>query len=983
MTARETAIAIVGGACNDVCMVTSPTSATMVGRDAELTSLLAAFGRSTSGAPQAVLVSGEAGIGKTRLLRVFGDEVAARANVLVGQCINLGDTPTPYGPLVAILRGVVDGLGADAALSVAGPGRDALLLLLPELGDGPVDWSEVSASRLHEVVAVLIEEYARRAPLVLMIEDLHWADASTLTMLRFLLRAITDSRLLLVLSFRREDVRRGDPVRAFIAEGEQARLLDRVELERLDRSEVRDLAELILGRAIDEDSLSSVFDRAEGVPFFVEELVCCSGGRMPDTLRDLMLTRYDQLDETAQRVVRVLSGSEGWLPHPLLSAVADMPDDELDAAIRSAVQANIVTVDGEAYCFRHALLREAVHDELLPGERGRLHLAFATALESHPDLAPSPAAIAYHWHAAHDTRRALVASVRAMEDAKTSYAYATASRLGELAIELWDSVPDADELTGTTKVKLLARVGSALRNAGDGERALTTVNAALAEAEQVSPPPEILVRLLRDKAQYVANLGRPGSVELLIDALAMMSDTDADDNSQHVKDERLRANLLNTLAGRYMVGGLLHEAIVTARTAFTVAEATGNEAEMSIAANLSGMSRGQLGDVSAALADLEIAREHAIDGNSQLRYSVNFSDLMMNIGRFREAVDIAEAGYARAKELGVERSSGTMLLHNIVDPLLQLGEIDRAEKLIEQSLAMSTHSAFLSYTRKTKIRALLWRGDVATAQRLAREWLPGIRSNGAVDHQVWYAVGDVEATLAAAQGEWAAAWHTMRAMLDHTGPIMYGFHRSRLLDAAAIVARLRVAPGPLTLDDVEQAATAVREAWVAVPDPMRTATWTTVIDALLLPPGPDSRDPLSAAVEAAEDESVPALIRPLVSLQLARALVAAGERAAAQQRIENAAHAASVLSHVGLQREVADFAAAAGLAAGGQTDAAVLTARERQVLDLIAEGLSNRQIGERLFISAKTASVHVSAILRKLGVSTRTEAAVAAQQIAR
>ncbi|WP_143033976.1 AAA family ATPase [Paramicrobacterium humi] len=951
-------------------------SATMVGRGAELARLHDTFERSAAGEPQAVLVSGEAGIGKTRLLSTFGEEVSSRANVLVGQCIDLGSTPTPYGPLIPVLRGIVAGMGAEAALSAAGPGRDALLLLLPELGDGPVNADEVSAARLREVVVVLIEEYAERAPLVLMIEDLHWADASTLTMLRFMLRAITGARLLLVLSLRNEDVRRGHPVREFVIEGERARLLERIELDRLDRDDVRELVEQILTRPVDADALERVVDRAEGVPFYVEELACCSDGPMPETLRDLLLARYDQLDESAQRIVRVISCAEGWLTHPILSAVAGMADDELDAAIRLAVQANIITLGADSYRFRHALLREAVYEELLPGERGRLHLAFATTLEQHPELAPSPAAIAHHWHAAHDSRRALAASVTAMDAAKDAYAYATASRLGELAIELWDGVPDAEEVTGTTKVRLLARVGSALRNAGEGERALATVSAALEEAERTPQPAAVQVRLLRDKAQYLANLGRPGSIELLTDALAMFA-TGAGEAGE-LEDDRLRAELLNTLAARYMVAGRSHEAIVTAREAYELAEQSGDDAEMSIAANLSGVSRDALGDVAGALDDFAVAGKHAVTENSFLRYSVNYSDLLLNEGRYREAVEVARAGYERARELGVERSSGTMLLHNMVDPLLLLGDIDEAEKLITRSLAMNTLLVFQAYAQKTKIEALLWRGELAEAESRARDWLPALRAIGAVERQVWYALADAEASVAVAAGDIPAAWRVFERVLADPGPIMLGYHRRALLLAATVVSRLRVSPGDLGADDVAAAAAAVQASWQAMPDAVRTAEWTRIIDAALAIPDAAAVDRLEAAHDAAAHESLPATVPPFLCLQLARALVDAGDRARARELLQSAAKAASALSHIGLQREVADYASAAGLEENDAAGPLGLTARERQVLELVADGLSNRQIGERLFISAKTASVHVSAILRKLGVATRTEAAVAA-----
>lgn len=969
----------VGASWHDGDMVT-PVHATMVGRDIELRTLAAAFERSIEGNPQAVLVAGEAGIGKTRLLREFRERARTRANVAVGQCIDYGATPVPYAPIVGVLREIVADMGAEAARDVVGPGRDALLLLLPELGDGPVDWSEVSASRLHDAIAVLLEAYARTAPLVVMIEDLHWADDSTLTMLRFLMRAIANARLLIVASVRSEDVGRGTPAHTFLAESERARLLERVELTRLDRQQVRDLAESLRERALDDDALERVFDRTEGVPFFVEELSSCTDGAMPGTLRDLLLARYDLLDATAQRIVRVLAASSGWLPHVILRDVVDIGDEALDDAVRAGVNASILEVDRDAYCFRHSLLREAAHSELLPGERGRVHLAYARAFEQHPEI-DGEYELAYHWHAAGDAPRALGAAVSAMWSAKTSYAYATASQLGELALELWDRVEGPEQLTGISRVKLMSSVASLHRNAGVGERALALVNAALDEADRSPVPPALFVRLLRDKAQYLANIGRPGAVELLIDALALLGDID-DENPGHVHDERLRALLLNMLAARYMLAGKAHEAIVTASRAYDVASAAGETAERSIAANLRGMSRAQLGDVTEALADIERAREDAVDPKSRLRLSVNYSDLLNLLGRYDEAIDVARAGHVHAIELGVERSSGSMLLHNMVDPLFARGEIDEAESTIARTMSLGSLTVPQSYSQRTQVQALLWRGDIGTAKRLARQWLPSFDTIARVERQVWWAANDIRVEIACAEGEWVEAWRTVSEVLDSPEGSSHILHRRNfLLKASTIVAHLR---GLEAADDADAATETVRVAWRSLPDTVATQPLSSVVDGLLTAPLASSIDVLEAAVDSSDSPTVPALVRPLARMQLARALVASGDRIRAAAVMDDALGLAQTLAHTATLAEATVYADAAGLHGSAASDASdLLTAREQQVLALVAKGLSNRQIGERLFISTKTASVHVSAILRKLAVSTRTEAAVIARRAVR
>lgn len=964
----------VGARWDDGSMLFSPAGTAMVGRAAELATLHELFDRSLDGVPTAVLVAGEAGIGKSRLLREFQTEVGSRATVLVGWCLDLGTTRTPYGPLVGILRALVAELGRDAAWEAVGPGKEALLRLLPELADDAPDPAASSPDRLRDAIANLVEAAARRGPLVVVVEDLHWADESTLAILSFLLRVVADGRLLVVLSFRTDDVRRGDPVSAFVASAERARLLDRMTLPRLDADAVRQLAESIVGETLDDAALERMRERSDGVPFFIEELACCSTGPLPDTLRDLLLTRFEGLGDDAQRVVRLLSGSEAPLAHPVLVRLADLPDERLDAALREGVRTGILAIADDSYRFRHALQREAVHDDLLPGERARLHRAYAETLEAlakDDPVAYPHALLAYHWHNARDAPRALATAVSAMFEAKDSYAFAAAARFGELALELWDQVPDAAAVAGMDRVPLMARLGSILRNAGEGERSLAVANLALAELDPATVDPAVHVRLLRDKAQYLANLGKPGSVDLLVEALSLMD--------SGLPDDRLRASLLNALASRYMVAGRANEGIIAATEAFHAAERAGDESEMSIARNLRGACRAHLGDLDGGFADYEAARVHAHDGRALLRYQVNFSDLLIILGRYHEALETADGGLAFARSLGVERTSGAVLTQNMVEPLIELGEIAQAERHLARDLDSRTLRVFQLYALKSRVRALVWRGRIDEASVLLREWLPAMLRTGEVDRQIWYYAVEIEAAVAAGREDWPAALDVILRMIDDVGPPL-GHRRRLLLEGGWFVAEVRSRGGKSGTDAAAAGATAIRAAWAAQPEAFRVPAHETILDALLDP------DParLRAAVEVADGDDVPAVFRVVTRLELARALVAEGERTSAARTLQDAASLADRLEHAGLQRSIRQFGAATGLVGEGapHEDLLELTARERQVLDLVAEGLSNKQIGQRLYISVKTVSVHVSAILRKLGVATRTEAALIASQAA-
>jgi len=936
-------------------------SAAMVGRDAEIAAVRALFARAVDGVPAALLVEGEAGIGKSRLMREFGVEVAARADVHVGWCLDLGAARTPFGPLTGILRSIVARMGLERVHEELGQGVEALGMLLPEIT--PTQREQTSPDRLRDAIAALIEAAAEHAPQVLVVEDLHWADESTLALLSFLLRTLARGRILLVLTCRSDDVRRGDAVSRFIAESTRARVLERTTIERLPTTAVRELAEAITGHALSDTALERIQERAEGVPFFVEEIAGCSTGPLPGSLRDLLLARFDRLGDDARHVVQVASGAEQPLAHPLVAQLAGLPEDRLDDAIREATLSGILVVVDDLYRFRHALLREAVHDDLLPGERARLHRAYAEVLEAREPRADSvdAAALAYHWQLAQDDRRALAASVAAMLDAKSRFAFSSAARFGELALDLWDRVPDAATVVDIPRAEFLRGLGSVLRNGGEGERALAVVNLALGEIDPSTVDPRMHARLLRDKAYYVMNVGRSGAIPLLQESLAILDG--------RVDDDRLRASILNQLASRYMVAGRLEEAIGLATEAVERADQVGSSEEASISANIRGASRAHRGELAEAHDEYAVALERADTTNAELRYRVNYSDILGLLGRYRDAVRVAEEGMARSREYGVERTTGAIMTQNMAVPLLELGEIERVEGMLARELSQTTLRIFQAYATMTRVRVLSWRGRHEEAAEIVREWHPMFAEAGVDERQIWYDEVMMRVSVAESRGDDAAALDEIRRMLRDPGPRL--LHERRLmLEAGWLISELRSAG-----HDVDAAVDDVRSAWLSQPPQLLGDSWWSILDAFLTPSTPALR----RAVELGDADDVPVTFRAMTRLALARALVDEGERAEAAAVIVAAGQTAERLGHDRLSRAITGFAQAAGLhpPAGPSTaDAEALTARERQVLDLIAEGLSNRQIGERLFISVKTVSVHVSAVLRKLGASTRTEAAV-------
>jgi predicted ATPase len=423
-----------------------------VGRAAELELLEAAFARAERGVAGAAFVSGESGVGKTRLVRELEQRAADRgARVLRGEGAAFGAGELAYAPVASALRRLARELDATAFDALVGPARDELARLVPEWGDaapadGPHGGGEAFAqARLFGVLRGVLDRLAAETPVLLVVEDLHWADRSTLELLSSLLRGLRDERLLLVCTYRRDELHRRHPLRPFLAEEERRESVLRVELEPFSRTELAAQVAGILGGAADPDLVARLHARCEGNAFYAEELLAASGGAagpLPPSLQEVLSLRLEALSDDARTALRVAAAAGSQAGHRLLATVAALPEAALLEALREAVAQHVLVHDSEGYAFRHALLEEAAYADLLPGERTALHLALAEALAADPSLAGvSPAAeLAHHWHAAHRMPEALTAYVRAGIEAEHASAFAEAAQHFERALEIWDLV---------------------------------------------------------------------------------------------------------------------------------------------------------------------------------------------------------------------------------------------------------------------------------------------------------------------------------------------------------------------------------------------------------------------------------------------------------------------------------------------------------------------------------------------------------------
>jgi predicted ATPase/DNA-binding CsgD family transcriptional regulator len=967
-------------------------SPVLVGREQELTRLRAAVARTVTGEPGVVLVGGEAGVGKSRLLE---EAFAGRRDVrvLTGGCIELGGEGLPFVPLVDALRTLARTTPPDELAGLLGPARTELGRLLPELADRDAPPSPSGGTaQLFELVLGVLGRLGHQQPLVLVVEDLHWADKSTLDLVAFLVRALQGLRVLLVLSYRTDEVDRRSPLRPLLSSWERLRGVERIELARFSRAEVGTQIGAILGVAADPAMVDLVFERSEGNAFFAEELLHslqdgASADELPPSLRDVLLARGERLSPPAQRLLRTAAVAGRWVPERLLAEVARLPAAELYEALREVVDASLLVVEstGRGYAFRHALTRDAIYQDLLPGERVDLHTAYAEALDRDPRLAGDDASVAatlaVHWYAAHDLPRALAASVRAGQEAIAGYAPAEARQHLERALEVWRGVPDAESWAGTDAIEVHRLAARAAYNSGDPYRALSLLQEALARTDRGADP-ERAALIVEQRVAVLRMLGEDGAgVVELAEALGRLPEE---------RPSTARASVLASLANTFMRLGD-DRGPATARTALQAARAVGARAQeanalVSLGSALSYLEEPAEGE--AALREgLRLALDLA-DPAEALRAYVNLSDALEAHGKHSEAAEAARAGVELARRVGQYRTFGVFLVGNLIEPLVRLGEWAEAERTARDNLAGSAGVFAASLLEQL--------GYLAVSQGRLEEALDAVAQarrhlGESRETQFSHALAYIEAEAGRARGEFAAAG---ALVLDGLAELTAWSARyawpliwlgARIEADSAIRARDRGEPLPAPL-----MATAPRPETPPAFSPAVTAYQVMTRAEELRRDGAPAEQAWAEAVtawEAAGDAWPLAYAR----FRLTEALCATGRREEAAGPLRAAVRGAESLGARPLLDEALALSrrARVPLEEGAPAEEPGreeevpfgLTEREREVLALVAEGRSNGQIAAALFISPKTASVHVSNILAKLGVAGRVEAAGVAHRL--
>jgi DNA-binding CsgD family transcriptional regulator len=998
-------------------------SPVFVGRADELATLDGALATVRDGGTATVLIGGEAGVGKSRLMTEWSARAAAAdARVLTGGCLELGADGLPFAPFTGVLRELVRDLGADGVAALL-PGMAAreLCRLLPDFGEAPAadgaGYAGEARARLFEQMLTLFERLGELGQVVLVIEDAHWADRSTKDLLSFLIgnQRLLD-RLLIVVTFRSDELHRAHPLRPLLAELGRISWVQRLELPRLTRHEAAAQVAAILGHEPEPAKVDSVFRRSEGNPLFVEELLGCDG-TLPEQLRDLVLASVQRLPAETQDLLRVVSAGGEQVGHSLLARVSGLADDVLTSTLRPAVAGNVLVAGCDAYVFRHALIREALYDDLLPGEHSRMHARFAEAIAADPDLIPDgrPAIkLAYHWYAAHDVGCALTSAWHAAREAERGLALAEQLSMLARVLELWAKVPDAAQRIGTDHLRVLEEAARVAHLIEDDDRGFAFASAALEEIDADAEPARAAA-LLEQRSGLKCQTRHADNVRDLRAALRLVSDG---------RHEAQRARVLASLSHALRKGHRGDsEAYRMAEEALALARASGDSATEASALLTIAMTQhaGDRPDDEADLAVMAQARAAAeLAGDYQLILlaTIDESHVLEGMGAHERAAEVAKAGRIEARTKGVARTTGAYLTINLAEPLFALGRWDEATEVIDQALDLGSATTTRGSLRQLAADIALARGDAGTAATSAAASAELLAKIDYYD-QHHLPLRRLQIELAMAEARLTDALVAAQGVLDSTDltaspryawPVVVTAARAcaEILSLPAAARDEAAASRAGALLGALRAEAARLEARGAL---QRAHRLTFAAEAARAERAAGAAETASGAVPATGGQSLFAMWEDVASaweevdephphaVALFRAAEAAlgdgHDRDAAARPIRRAAAIARRIGASPLLEQVSLLAGRARISLsderadpGGQTSdepAAAsqfgLTGRELEVLRLVMAGRTNAGIADELFISAKTVSVHVSNILAKLGVASRGEAAATAHKL--
>jgi DNA-binding CsgD family transcriptional regulator len=973
-------------------------STRLIGRDVEQRQLADAVAAARSGRPSVMLVQGEAGIGKTRLVADAMERLTTTEDVsLIGHAVDLAGGEMPFGVVISAVGYLVRRAGLDTVRAAAGHGAAALGTLVPDLGAAEARSSDRIA--IIEGFTGLVQTLGRDRFTWLAVEDIQWADTNSRDAISYLVHLLDrPSRLLLTCTYRTRDRQPTPEWSAFLAELVRSPATQRLELTRLHREEVAEHLKEMLAEAPGDALVDRAVVLSDGIPFLTEELV--NGGLsedspLPTSVTQLMLDRVAALPAPVQTLIRAASVEESFLHDRLLRTVVGLDDDRILSAVAEAVSANVLELDltGSGYRFHHALMREAVAGAMLLAERADWHHRWALALDAHAgerSIVLAKVAAANHWAETDVSDRAFEAALEAAAAAHRVGAQRVRADLLSRCLELWDRVDHPETRAGCERDDVLQEILSALVAADRLDAAVALLDEEL-RSHRDDPVARLHLRLARRR--FAIALG-------------------IDDDNVLFADLRDGVELLTSAA----------ESRAFIRAVAEIVEEDFGEAQAGASANLVARAVAAAAEIGSPLDQLTIQHAHVwhlcslgcheqaaalsaellpwVRGqftSSEFCWWASDCCWSLNlVGRFGDAATVGREALQRLGDPYLAPKVWANVVENVADVLLELGEWDEAQEYLDRVRGLDLSTVILASMLDCWAGSLLCRrGDLLSAEAcldVARRRVPDAKSSGLQLAYVSQAM--LSAELGVAHGQWSDVQDILAPVLRMTHLYTEGvLWRLLLLAARADVEQQlvrRSRRGRATADAKGRMADLLR-----LNDEIVTAgRLGDAVTAQLMAEESRGHGAHEAGLwqHAVDGWAVTGQVhdRAWALVRLAECHLADQDRDAAREALLEAAAVGERLRATPLVDAVAAVSRRGRLdvlprpteaATPGQADQRHgLTAREVEVLQLVAEGYSNDQIAAELFISPKTASVHVSRILAKLGVTSRSEATTRAHR---
>lgn len=940
-------------------------SCPMIGRGEELAVLVDTYRRAAV-TPAAVVIAGEAGIGKSRLVAEFLAGLPS-GRAVCGSCLQLAGEPLPFAAI------------EDALQFLARMNPD-----VPALS--PVTCAGDTVSRLHQFDQWLdlIEGLADQSgPAVLVIEDLQWADESTMTFLTLVARSLPRRRVMLVMTRRDDQSATTHAAVDTLAELLRVPHIQSIALPRLTMDEVAELADCLaegMGQGMVSTAMVDLFRRSDGNPYLLIELAA-GGGEVPLHVQDVLMARVRRLQGDGQTVVRLAAVAGLSVDDDVLWEASSMAADRYVAAVRAAVDAGVLLPDSTRYVFRHSLTRDALLAQLLPLELRRLHALIAAAMERGGPAgdATTLAAIAVHWKVACERHRAFPAVRAAARQSFAIRAFAEAWRHYQWALELVDFADPQPDL-----VELLSEAAEAAYRSGDVAAGVRLLRSALRHPSDRQCQAGVYTMLGRYLSAGGDGAESHAALRCALELLEPLPDT------------ARRVPVLAALAQASAVMTSYVRAAEEAQVAVEAARRAGMPAVEADALITLGpvVSVLGIGDGAEILWGALALLDPVEQLEATCRCYANLVFVLEHQGRHGEACEVALHGLEAVGHHGLEFGSGTTLATNVAAVFFNRGRYDECELLLAELLGRGPlqGQALQLHLERASLEVARGQADAARASLRSATEL----AVTAADPWVVLSVALVETELLLLEGQADEALGTVLTALQRVDGTEDEEIRARLcrlglqVEADCHVAHWVHTGTRRSLEGVVRLEAAIPPDGTAGGPLDTRAEWCTARAEGARARHEDSPEAWSAAAELWRVADRP---RDLAYCRLREA-----ERAAEHRQTQRAAEAADeahkLATKLGAQPLVAGVDAlrrrarisGPRRAAEAQTPTPTpcgLTVREQQVLQLIGYGRTNREIGESLFISERTVAVHVSSILRKLAVGNRVQAAGLAGSIHR